>query len=209
MGHAPRPPAPHASRHASACAPFISSPPPPVLPRCSYQAKPTPIILFLYCFYWAAVLTSVVVKWRRGSLFDSAANAKRKRTALKLHRAAAAARRRVASAELAAERSAKAGSANTPELWAKAEAARAALSEAEAAYAAELRRLEEEDEAAMAGSASGSTSGSDDAAVVVDVEGGAARAGDSKDVEMVPAPVTEAPAAGKPAGWLAKLRGGQ
>jgi hypothetical protein len=51
-----------------------------------YQARPTPIILLLYCFYWAVVIGFVVYKWRNGSLFD--ADYKRKRTLLKLNRQA-------------------------------------------------------------------------------------------------------------------------
>lgn len=51
-----------------------------------YQARPSPVILILYCVYWAAVITAVVLKWRNGSLFD--ADYKRKRTLLKLTRKA-------------------------------------------------------------------------------------------------------------------------
>lgn len=49
-----------------------------------FQAKPTPVILILYCFYWAVVILTVFLKWRNGSLFD--ADYKRKRTLLKLSR---------------------------------------------------------------------------------------------------------------------------
>jgi hypothetical protein len=195
-GHARRPSTPHRPTPQT---------PHPSTPHPRYQARPTPIILILYCFYWAAVITAVLVKWRRGSLFESAANAKRKAAALKLRRAAAAARRAAERAERAAERASKAGAGGAPEQWAKAEAARAAASEAEAAYAAELQRLHAEDEAAMAGSSSGSDDG---AVVVADVEGGRDVAG-SKDVEMVPAGARDASGAGtgKLGGWLQRMRG--
>lgn len=49
-----------------------------------YQARPTPVILIMYCFYWACVIAAVVYKWRNGSLFD--ADYKRKRTLLRLSR---------------------------------------------------------------------------------------------------------------------------
>lgn len=57
------------------------------------QARPSPIILIMYCFYWAVVITFVVIKWRNGSLFD--ADYKRKRTLLKLGRESDAAERRL------------------------------------------------------------------------------------------------------------------
>eukprot|EP00879_Flechtneria_rotunda_P012243 GHRR01012787.1.p1 GENE.GHRR01012787.1~~GHRR01012787.1.p1 ORF type:complete len:375 (+),score=127.72 GHRR01012787.1:850-1974(+) len=49
-----------------------------------YQSRPSPIILIMYCFYWAVILTVVYWKWRNGSLFD--ADYKRKRTLLRLTR---------------------------------------------------------------------------------------------------------------------------
>jgi hypothetical protein len=149
-----------------------------------YQSKPTPIILILYCGYWAIVLAVSFFKWRNGSLFESNAVAKRKRTALKLSRAAAAAERRAAAAEQAARLAA--GGADAGPAAARAAAARAEAEAARAAHAAELRRLEDEDEAAMRAAGGGgngdsaSGSGSDDFAVVVgDIEGG-------KDVEAGP-----------------------
>eukprot|EP00775_Hariotina_reticulata_P003265 gene3265-3543_t len=47
-----------------------------------YQSRPTPIILFLYCFYWACVIAAVIYKYRNGSLFD--ADYKRKCMLLRL-----------------------------------------------------------------------------------------------------------------------------
>jgi uncharacterized membrane-anchored protein YhcB (DUF1043 family) len=49
-----------------------------------YQSRPTPVILMLYCFYWACVIAAVIYKWKNGSLFD--ADYKRKRTLLGLTR---------------------------------------------------------------------------------------------------------------------------
>lgn len=49
-----------------------------------YQSRPSPVIIILYCFYWAVVLTFVFLKWKNGSLFD--ADYKRKRTLLRLTR---------------------------------------------------------------------------------------------------------------------------
>lgn len=51
-----------------------------------YQAKPTPVIIILYVFYWVCVIAAVIFKWRNGSLFD--ADYKRKRTLLRLTRKA-------------------------------------------------------------------------------------------------------------------------
>lgn len=58
-----------------------------------YQARPSPVILILYCAYWAIVIGFVVLKWRNGSLFD--ADYKRKRTLLKLGRQADGAERKL------------------------------------------------------------------------------------------------------------------
>ncbi|GBF96952.1 plasma membrane iron permease [Raphidocelis subcapitata] len=167
-----------------------------------YQAKPTPIILILYCLYWAIVIGVVILKWRNGSLFDSNANAKRKRTALRLERAAAAARRRAVAADRKAARAEAAAAAfagyagpqrdeaerAASEARAAASEARAAADAAAAAHEAELQRLQEEDEAARAGdggggssSGDGEASGSDDVAVVVD------SGAKGKDVDALPA----------------------
>jgi hypothetical protein len=58
-----------------------------------YQARPSPVILILYCAYWAIVIGFVILKWRNGSLFD--ADYKRKRTLLKLARQADGAERKL------------------------------------------------------------------------------------------------------------------
>ena len=143
-----------------------------------YQARPTPIILILYCLYWAAVLAVCAYKWRNGSLFLSNAEAKRRREALRLARAAGAAERRVRSARRrlkaaesmeAAVRRAKASGVG--EAQADVARARAALADAEAELAtrraaleAELERLRLEDEALMHGDA--------DVAAAADIEAG-------------------------------------
>ncbi|KIY96211.1 Plasma membrane iron permease [Monoraphidium neglectum] len=185
-----------------------------------YQAKPTPIILILYCTYWAVVTAVAFYKWRNGSLFYSNAEAKRKRTALNLDRAAAAAARRAKAAErkLARTEAAaeKARAAGAPDAATKAdaaaaargalEAARAEADAARAAHAEEVARLNAEDAALMAGESTSEGSG-DDAAVAV--AGG-------KDVEMAGVKDAEVTPAGdavtgdqeaKKGGWFAaKLR---
>ncbi|KAI8471619.1 MAG: iron permease FTR1 family-domain-containing protein [Monoraphidium minutum] len=192
-----------------------------------YQSKPTPIILILYCTYWAIVLGVSFYKWRNGSLFESNAVAKRKRAALQLGRAAAAAEKRAARAERTAARAegAAAAAAGAPDAAAKADAAAAARARAAAArgdaaaareaHAAEVARLDAEDEAAFLAANPDvaadpeSGSGSDDVAIQV---GGGAPAG-GKDVDaLLPAAGDAAVDADQGAGrrgrgWLAKLRG--
>lgn len=172
-----------------------------------YQAKPTPIILILYCSYWAIVIGAMVYKWRNGSLFDSNANAKRKRTALRLGRAAAAADKSARAAEGRLARAERSGDAAAAEAARAAlDAARAEAASARAAHEAELRRLEEEDAAALRSDDDGS-SGSDDAAVVVDSAGVAG----GKDVEAPHPPVWDAADADQQrqlGGWLSKFRRG-
>lgn len=163
-----------------------------------YQARPTPVILMAYCFYWAAVLLAVALKWRNGSLFD--ADYKRKRALLKLERRAAGAaraharalRREVAwESKAEAAKAAVAGGSASQQAAAKASeklaaarserAARAqALAEAEAARDAEAERLEEEDARVAA------AAGLSDAALPVvapqqQQEGGSSGASDASD----------------------------
>ncbi|KAF8056339.1 SHM4 [Scenedesmus sp. PABB004] len=193
-----------------------------------YQSRPSPIILILYCFYWAVVITFVIIKWRNGSLFD--ADHKRKRPLLRASRAAARAQRRLAAARRGAARAdARGDAAAAAAAAARVDAAAAALAAAEAARDAEAARLAVEDaalaEAAAAraearaaargrgraqqpdsGDAASEGSGDSPTATAL-IEGGDDAAG-LKDVEMGALGVSGgAEQEQQKRGWLARLRG--
>jgi hypothetical protein len=192
-----------------------------------YQSRPTPIILILYCFYWAVVITFVIIKWRNGSLFD--ADYKRKRVLLRLTRKAAGISRKLARAQrsvssLEARAETDAGNAS---LQAKLAAAQAKvellqqqLAAAELARDSEDQRLADEDrqiqeaasaaaaarsaaeqgvsESADSGDASSSSSSGDGPAGVVVI--------DEKDVEMGLGKDGLQQDQQQRSGWLSKLR---
>eukprot|EP00882_Tetradesmus_deserticola_P007742 GHRQ01008152.1.p1 GENE.GHRQ01008152.1~~GHRQ01008152.1.p1 ORF type:complete len:469 (+),score=258.99 GHRQ01008152.1:358-1764(+) len=187
-----------------------------------YQSRPTPIILILYCFYWAVVIAFVIIKWRNGSLFD--ADYKRKRTLLRLTRKAASLKRKLARTQrsvssLGAKAEMNAGNAalqtKLANAQAKVELLQLQLAAAEAERDAEQQRLDREDreieEAAAAAAAAvkaeqglpdvaelgDGSSGSDAAlgalALEKDAEQGMAGAGGQQDQQQR-------------RGWLNKLR---
>ncbi|KAF6252474.1 iron permease FTR1 family-domain-containing protein [Scenedesmus sp. NREL 46B-D3] len=117
-----------------------------------YQSRPTPMILILYCFYWAVVIAFVIIKWRNGSLFD--ADYKRKRTLLRLTRKAASLKRKLARAQrsvssLGAKLETDASNAGLQAKLAGAQAKvqllQQQLAAAEAERDAEQQRLDQED----------------------------------------------------------------
>jgi hypothetical protein len=190
-----------------------------------YQSRPTPIILILYCFYWAVVITFVIIKWRNGSLFD--ADYKRKRTLLRLTRKAAGVSRKLKRAQrnlsnLQAKAETDAGNAD---LQAKLAAAQSKvdmlqqqLAAAELDRDTEDQRLIEEDkqieDAAMAAAAArkaeqGLSDGTDsrDASSSSSGDGpaGVVLIGD-KDVEMGVGKAGVQQDQQQRSGWLSKLR---
>lgn len=182
-----------------------------------YQSRPSPVIIILYCFYWAVVLTFVFLKWKSGSLFD--ADYKRKRTLLRLTRKCSwvqwnldRANRRVASLESKLITNA-ADAALQQKLAASQQQQQRLQQQLEAAVLArdtEQERLDEEDRqmaaAATVVSSEGeiSESGSESAAAVAIVRDEA-----DKDVELGSIvgvqSITLCDQHSRKAGWMGKL----
>lgn len=196
-----------------------------------YQSRPTPIVLMLYLFYWAVIISVVIWKWRNGSLFD--ADYKRKRTLLKLTRKAASVQRKLkrSSSGITRLEGKLATDAASPQLQQqladeqqRQQQLQEQLAAAELERDAEAERLEEEDrqiaQAAVAQQAAqelpavdngdGSSSGGDDSsgsspAVVLIGEG------EGKDVEMglkggLDLDQQQGKSSSGGGGWLGKLR---
>jgi hypothetical protein len=188
-----------------------------------YQSRPTPIILILYCFYWAVVITFVVIKWRNGSLFD--ADYKRKRTLLGLTRKAASIKRKLGRAQrsansLAAKAETDAGNAALQAKLAaaqdKVEQLQQQLASAEAARDTEEERLDQEDRdiaaaaAAAAAAARSADQGLPDSADSGDAISSSSPAGvvliGNKDVELGLGKTGGVQDQQQRGGWLSKLR---
>eukprot|EP00878_Enallax_costatus_P000214 GHUV01000275.1.p1 GENE.GHUV01000275.1~~GHUV01000275.1.p1 ORF type:complete len:461 (+),score=117.55 GHUV01000275.1:285-1667(+) len=179
-----------------------------------YQSRPTPVIIILYCFYWAVVLTFVFIKWRNGSLFD--ADYKRKRALLRLSRKCSwiqwklnRCSRRVVTLESRVVTNA-ADSALQQKLATAQQQQQKLQQQLDAAVLArdaEQQRLDEEDRqvaaaAAVPSDVESSESGSDSAAAVAVIDDAAT----AKDVELgrIVSEV-QADQQSKKAGWMSKL----
>jgi hypothetical protein len=189
-----------------------------------YQSRPTPIILILYCFYWAVVIAFVIIKWRNGSLFD--ADYKRKRTLLRLTRKAAGVSRKLKRAQrnlsnVEAKAETDAGNAalqvELAAAQAKVEHLQQQLTAAELERDTEQQRLAEEDkqieDAAMAAAAArkgelGLSDGTDSR----DASSSSSSSGDGvvgigdEDVEMGVGKAGVQQDQQQRSGWLSKLR---
>ncbi|WIA14953.1 hypothetical protein OEZ85_001664 [Tetradesmus obliquus] len=191
-----------------------------------YQSRPTPIILILYCFYWAVVITFVIIKWRNGSLFD--ADYKRKRTLLRLTRKAAGIKRKLTRTQrsvnsLAAKAETDAGNAallmKLQKAQERAESLQQQLAAAELERDTEEERLDQEDrEMAAAASAAaaaarnaeqglsdGADSGDASSSSSGDGPAGVVLIGD-KDVELGMGKGSSTQQDQQRGGWLSKLR---
>lgn len=180
-----------------------------------YQSRPTPVIIILYCFYWAVVLTFIFLKWRNGSLFD--ADYKRKRTLLRLSRKASWIQWKLnrccsSISRLEKKLATDAGNAALQDKLAAAQQRQQMLQQqleaAVAARDAEQERLDEEDRqvaAAVEAAAAPSSEESEtkDGEAVIDANNTA------KDVELGPLVKDNSNSqphyAPKRAGWLARL----
>lgn len=182
-----------------------------------YQSRPTPIIIILYCFYWAAVLTFVFIKWRNGSLFD--ADYKRKRGLLRLSRKCSwiqwklnRCSRRVVTLESkvvtnAADSSLQQKLATAQQrhqqLQQQLDAAILARDTEQERLNAEDRQVAAAAAAAVPGEAESSEAGSDSAAVAVIADD----AGAAKDVELgrIESELRPVDQHSKKATWMSKL----
>jgi high-affinity iron transporter len=109
-----------------------------------YTARPTPMVVLLYCTYWAAVIVALVWKWHNGSLFD--ADYKRNRTHLKLSRTLASKQRQLARLEKQLVKAQAAGnSTKAQECSSKIAKLQQEVKETEAELKAEQERLDEDD----------------------------------------------------------------